>query len=148
LFLVSAAVVVGWAATPSHAASGDPFAYTMAITPEEGPTDPAIQRRYTAKFDACQKRARTTPENATCFEAEFPRQDAVLNRTWTATLARLPGAQHKRLVEAQREWIAARDPFCKRQSDDFSGGTIAPIVYVDCRVELTIRRSIWLERLR
>jgi hypothetical protein len=51
------------------------------------------------------------------------------------------------LLNAQRKWIAARDPFCKAIADGFKGGTIAPVVYSDCRVEQTIRRTIWLEGL-
>jgi len=130
------------------AASANPFAYTLQITPEDGSVPPAIDHRFTKAFAACQQHAETTPDNAQCFVAEFARQDAALNRTWKATLARVPAAEHAPLIQAQRQWVATRDPFCKGQSDQFSGGTIAPVVYVDCRVELTIRRTIWLELLR
>jgi uncharacterized protein YecT (DUF1311 family) len=133
---------------PTQAEPGDPFAYRMEVTPEDGTVNPQIDRRYTAAFTACQAHANGSSANAQCFVAEFDRQDAALNRTWKATLGRLPSATHQPLKEAQRKWIAARDPFCKARSDDFSGGTIAPIIYVNCRVELTIRRSMWLERLR
>ncbi|MBV9511958.1 MAG: DUF1311 domain-containing protein [Caulobacteraceae bacterium] len=132
----------------AHAASHDPFAYTMRITPEHGSVDPVIDHRYTAAFAARQQHAQTTPDNAQCFVAEFTRQDAVLNRDWKASLARLPASEQPALITAQRRWVVARDPFCKARSDDYSGGTIAPIIYVDCRVELTIRRSLWLEHLR
>ena len=145
---LSAAMLVGLFGASPRAAPRDPFAYKMQITPEDGSVDPAIDRRHTTTFAACQRRAVSTPDNANCFEAEFVRQDVVLNRTWKATLDRLPVAEHKPLIEAQRKWVAARDPFCKDRSDEFSGGSIAPIIYVDCRVELTIRRSIWLEHLR
>jgi uncharacterized protein YecT (DUF1311 family) len=131
-----------------QAAPTDPFAYTMQITPEDGSVPPAVEQRYTKAWAACQQKAETTPDNAQCFVAEFARQDAALNRTWKATLARLPVVEHEPLTIAQRKWVADRDPFCTAQSDQFSGGTIAPVVYVDCRVELTIRRAIWLEQLR
>jgi uncharacterized protein YecT (DUF1311 family) len=126
----------------------DPFEYHMEATPEEGQVDPVIQKRYSAQWAACQERARVTYEHATCFEAEFVRQDAALNQAWKSTLKRMPSAMHGPLLTAQRKWVAARDPFCRADSDGFKGGTIAPIVYVDCRVELTIRRTIWLEQLR
>lgn len=124
------------------------FAYKLQVTPEEGPVDPAITGRYTAVFQACQNRAKITFDHFACFDAEFARQDAVLNRTWKATFARITGPDHARLLAAQRAWLAARDPFCRSDADGFSGGTIMPIIFADCRVELTIRRTIWLERLR
>ena len=129
------------------AAAPDPFAYTLEMTPEEGPVVPAIERRYTAAFQTCQQQAEITPDIASCYVAEFPRQDAALNRAWSATLHRLPAASHAALLAAQRKWIAARDRFCDAKSDEFRGGTIVPIIYANCRVEQTIRRTIWLERL-
>ena len=145
LLMLSAAVA---SAAPLQAAPKDPFAYRLQITPESGSVAPSIQHRYTAAWAACQQHAQSTPDNAQCFVAEFARQDAVLNRTWKATLARVPAVEHAPLIAAQRKWVAARDPFCMAQSDQFSGGTIAPVIYIDCRVELTIRRTIWLEGLR
>jgi uncharacterized protein YecT (DUF1311 family) len=145
---ILAASLAGMSGAPLHAAPADPFAYTMEITPEQGPTDPVIERCYTRAFATCQDHANGTPGIADCFMIEFGRQDAVLNRTWKATLARLPAAAHKPLIQAQRKWAAARDPFCRDRSDEFSGGTIAPVIYVSCRAELTIRRTLWLERLR
>ena len=123
----------------------DPFEYKLEVTPEEGPVDPAIESRYTTLFADCQKQAQVTQENAACLEAEFARQDTALNKAWKDALGRLPAAMHTPLLKAQRKWIAARDPFCQTHSD--GGGTIAPVEYVDCRVELTIRRTIWLEHL-
>jgi uncharacterized protein YecT (DUF1311 family) len=145
---LSVALAAIASATPLRAAPKDPFAYTLRITPEDGSVPPAVEHRYTKAFAACQEKAETTPDNAQCFVAEFARQDAALNAAWKATLARLPAAERQPLTLAQRKWVAARDPFCKAQSDQFSGGTIAPVVYVDCRVEATIRRTLWLQGLR
>lgn len=138
-------VTVG--ASPLEAARRDPFAYAMKMTPEEGQTDPAIERHYTAQFSRCQKAAVTTREEAACFESEFRRQDAALNRAWKETNRRLKAAAHGPLLAAQRKWISERDPFCKSIADGFKGGTIAPVVYSNCRVEQTIRRTMWLEGL-
>jgi len=105
----------------------------------------SVSTPYTTVYADCQKQAQTTQESAACLQAEFARQDAALNLAWKAALARLPAATHTPLLKAQRKWIAARDPFCQAESD--GGGTIAPVEYVDCRVELTIRRTMWLENL-
>ena len=142
--LIVATVFVA-ACDTADAQKSDPFEYKLEMTPEEGPVDKAVESRYTKLFADCQEKAQITEENAACFEAEFIRQDAALNQAWKATLGRLPDAMHKPLLAAQRKWIAARDPFCRADSD--GGGTIAPVEYSNCRVELTIRRTIWLENL-
>ena len=135
-------------AVQSHARPVHPFESKLEVTPEEGPLDPLVEKRYTPQFAKCQNHAQITSDIAACFEAEFRRQDARLNQAWKATLARLPTTVHASLLAAQRRWVAERDPFCRNDSDGFAGGTIAPVVYVSCRVELTIRRTIWLENLR
>lgn len=125
-----------------------PFAYKMYVTPEEGPVDPVVDRRYSAAFAACNDRAQVTQQTAQCFEDEFDRQDANLNAAWKAALGRVPRTSHPALIAAQRRWISTRDPFCKTESDGYAGGSIVPVIYSSCRVELTIRRTIWLENLR
>ena len=146
LLLVAAFLMT--VASPLHARERDPFAYTLKLTPEEGRVDPAIQRRYTPQLAACQKRSEITSRIAACFEAEFQRQEATLNREWRAALNRVPRQMHDRLLLAQRKWIADRDPFCRAATDGFEGGTIVPIIYSNCRAEVTIRRTMWLEKLR
>jgi len=146
-FLSAVALMTLLGASP-RAFAANPFDYKLEVTPEEGPIDPAIDERYTPEWAGCQKRARTTSDNAACFEAEFRRQDSQLNKTWRATLKRLPSTLHKSLLMVQRQWVADRDPFCRKDADGFAGGTIEPVIYVDCLVELTIRRTIWLEHLR
>lgn len=135
------------AAVPTLTQAAPPFSYRMVQTPEEGPRDPKVEGRYTAAFAACQKTAQTTSDNADCFVAEFARQDAALNRIWQAVFPRIPAGQRPLLRAAQRRWLAARDPFCRKESNGFSGGTIAPVIYVSCRTEQTIRRTLWLEKL-
>lgn len=133
---------------PLLAGPADPYAYKLEITPIEGPLNSEVEHRYTANFESCQKGASTTLQNVACVQAEFTRQDAALNRAWKATLRRIPSAKHKALLAAQRKWIAGRDPFCRSHADSVSlGGTMRPVLYLSCRTELTIRRTIWLEKL-
>ena len=130
-----------------HASNPDPFTYKFEMTPEEGPLDAAVEKRYTAAFDQCQKVAVSTLANAACFDDEFARQDKTLNRVWGVTLARISPNMRVRLRSAQRQWVAKRDPFCKTKAEQ-QGGTIRPVLYVNCRVEQTIRRTMWLSALR
>jgi uncharacterized protein YecT (DUF1311 family) len=140
-------VVLAALALPALVQAAPPFAYRMVQTPEEGPLDPKVEGRYTTAFAACQKTAQTTSDNADCFVAEFGRQDAALNHAWQAVFPSIPAQQRPLLRAAQRRWLAARDPFCRKESGGFSGGTIAPVIYVSCRTEQTIRRTLWLEKL-
>lgn len=128
-------------------AAPDPFAYTMMVTPEEGPLDPLVQSSYTQAFAQCQDAAQITSDNAACFEAEFTRQDQRLNVAWVAAFRATVPAKRAALRQAQRLWAASRDPFCRKESDGYAGGTIAPVIWSGCRVELTIRRTLWLEHI-
>lgn len=143
-----ARLFIAMLAVPATAQAADRFADPLYVTAEEDQVDPAVNARYTPAFAACQNRAEITSDNDACFVAEFVRQDAVLNHVWKMAFARITGSDHTRLLAAQRAWLAARDPFCRKTADAFSGGTIMPVVYSSCRVELTIRRALWLERLR
>lgn len=141
-----------WAATLALGSAGpqdtahDPFAYRIQMTPEEGPRDRAVEARYSADWKACQASRSATSDLAPCYDAEFKRQDAALNRAWTNTLRRLPRSRHTQLRRAQRAWIAARDPFCRHYVDGLRGSLVS-VAYRDCRIELTIRRTAWLETL-
>jgi uncharacterized protein YecT (DUF1311 family) len=135
-------------AVPVHASNPETFAYKFMMTREEGPLDASIEKRYTATFNRCQKMAVSTQANVACFADEFRRQDKTLNHVWKVTLARIAPNVRGRLRAAQRQWVAKRDSFCKSKADEFGGGTIQPVIYVNCRVEQTIRRTIWLSALR
>lgn len=127
--------------------AANPYAYRMVLTPEEGPLDPKVERRYTPQYRACQDAAQTTIDISDCFVDEFDRQDAALNAAWKAAFPRQSKANQPLLRAAQRKWVAERDPFCRKQSDAYAGGTMAAGVFISCKVELTIRRTIWLEQL-
>lgn len=144
--LVWAALVAMAAGTAS--AASDPYASKLEVTPEEGPVDLAIEGRKTLEYGTCAQGGATTSDAAQCLEAEFARQDKALGLAWKAAFARTKGPKHAALLTAQRQWIARRDPFCRKLSDEYSGGTIAPVIWSSCRVETTIRRTMWLEKLK
>lgn len=144
--LLAIALAVG--CTVPVAAGSAPFAYYLEVTPEEGPLVPAVEARYTRAYRDCGDKAVTTADSANCLEAEFLRQDERLNASWTSTFARITGPRHRALLSAQRRWLAGRDPFCDKRANEFAGGTIVPVIWSGCRVELTIRRTMWLETLK
>jgi uncharacterized protein YecT (DUF1311 family) len=125
-----------------------PRPYTLEVTPIEGPVDQQVLARYTPALNACKDKAAITNDIALCYKAEFARQDAGLNAAWAKTLARVAPVDRPGLRAAQRAWVKARDPFCTGVMKGFEGGTMAGLEWWDCRAELSIRRTIWLERIR
>jgi len=122
--------------------------YKLAVTPIEGPVDQRVIARYTPALGSCKDKAEITNDIALCYKDEFARQDAVLNVAWAVALARVAPADRASLRSAQRAWVKARDPFCNRVMKDFAGGTMAGLEWWDCRAELSIRRTMWLETIR
>ena len=109
---------------------------------------PQIEARYTADYRNClSDPALNTISQDQCNAAEISRQDAALNATWKATLARLAPARVAELRQAERHWIAARKGYCDRAAKEGEGGTIATLLYGQCMIDETIRRTLWLERL-
>ena len=135
-------------AVPCFAADNDTYTYKLELTSEEGPLDPAVEGRMSLDFGTCAHSAKTTLQSVNCQTAEFLRRDAELNRVWRVTKDRIARANHRSLLASQRRWIAARDLFCRKEAERYKGGTIVPVIYSGCRVELTIRRILWLESLK
>ena len=106
-----------------------------------------IERRYTPAYAAC--RARRGVALGECNSAELRVQDALLNKTWVRVMTALPSDERRhdlRLLE--RKWIKDRDRACRALANpdldaDWRGGDISA-----CLLNATVRRIIWLERVR
>ena len=83
-----------------------------------------------------------------CDQAEMKQQDDALNRQWTKTIIHLSPTRIAALRAAERAWIKGRAAHCDAASNQYAGGTIMPLVYGSCYIDETIRRTIWLEKLR
>ena len=73
--------------------------------------------------------------------------DARLNATFNEVAGRLRGqddAGH-RLVAAERAWVRFRDAECAFDTNQVSGGSIAPMVLAECQTTMTKARE---QRLR
>ncbi len=79
----------------------------------------------------------------TCAAADFARADAALNATYAEVMARLARDEQgrARLVAAERAWIAYRDAQCDFESNDTAGGSIHPMLVLQCRATLTQSRD-------
>ena len=118
----------------------------MTKTPEEGPVDPAVASRYSQGWRDCTSGNASSTNLIPCYEHEYAQQDESLNRAWGKAVRRVRESRRSDLIEAERRWIAARDPFCRNFTGGLNGSLVS-IAYLDCRIELTIRRTMWLEQL-
>lgn len=93
----------------------------------------------------------------TCASMDFNAADAALNEQWATTSAvmkardaeREPGDQQpgyfETLLAAQRAWLAYRDAECLSQSFMARGGSMQPMLDMQCKTYLTELRT---EQLR
>lgn len=106
-----------------------------------------IERRYTPAYEAC--RHRRGVAMGVCNSAELKVQDAALNITWVRVMTALPSdARRHALRLLQRQWIKDRDRACRALANpdlnaDWQAGDVSA-----CLLNATVRRLIWLERLR
>jgi uncharacterized protein YecT (DUF1311 family) len=89
-------------------------------------------------------------ENTECAAREFRDADAELNRRWTEWIAHARAADgayrgsdtgpgyEQILRDAQRSWVAFRDAHCAYDARiQARGGTLEPLIYEDCRKNMT-----------
>ncbi len=112
--------------------------------------DKAVEARYTKAYTTClntgDAAAGQNLAMQQCGQDEFARQDAALNTTYAATIKRLTPAKQTKLRGFERTWANGRDSGCRASAHkEGGGGTIEGLLYISCRVDTTIRRSIWLE---
>lgn len=112
----------------------------------------AVEARYSAAYRTClatgDAAKGVTSGLLDCNGAEIDRQDARLNRTYRAVMARLAPPARTKLRASERAWIVERDRSCRRDSKAAEGGTLASVIYSGCILDRTIERTIWLERYR
>ena len=111
--------------------------------------EPGIDAGQSSAYRACRNDPQvTTYSLEMCQITEMKLQDSALNLQWATTLARLGPDRVSILRAAERNWIKARNAHCNRKADEYAGGTMAPVLYGSCMIDETIRRTIWLEKLR
>jgi uncharacterized protein YecT (DUF1311 family) len=106
-----------------------------------------IERRYSPIYQACRNRRGVALGE--CNSTELKAQDDLLNRTWVRVMTALPSDQRRHALRLlQRKWIKDRDRACRALADpdldsDWKGGDMSA-----CLLNATIRRTMWLERVR
>ncbi|WOK37294.1 lysozyme inhibitor LprI family protein [Sphingomonas sp. C3-2] len=113
---------------------------------------PAITARYSQAYDDCIHHGERTGEMAmpgyVCNEREYAVQDARLNQAYKMVMTRLTEPRKAELRTLQRQWIGQRDMVCARR--EIAEGDVEGYVGVklECLMNMTIARTIFLERYR
>lgn len=69
--------------------------------------------------------------------------DYLLNAWWKPMKARAQAnGNWDRLLNAQRQWIKARDAECQRVYDEWRDGSIRVIFAAECQRDLTAKRAV------
>lgn len=77
---------------------------------------------------------------------EYKKADSLLNARYKELTSKLGNSDSKKiLVKAQRAWISYRDAHCSYTESFYEGGSIQPIIYTVCLLQLTNNRIKELE---
>jgi uncharacterized protein YecT (DUF1311 family) len=83
-----------------------------------------------------------------CNTAELKVQDERLNRTWVRVMTGLPDDRRHALRLLERKWIKERDRACAALAESDAVAEWLSGDRTACLVNATIRRTMWLERVR
>ena len=108
-----------------------------------------VERRYTGAYSACLSHGDAaqgvTVAMRDCNDDELVRQNVALNAAYRSAMARRTTAQRENLRAQERVWIKQRDKLGQQVDGD---GTDGLLISDGCYLDETIRRTIWLEKLR
>lgn len=104
---------------------------------------------FASSSDECDKSDGSTIGMKMCASVEFQDADAQLNMVYkeiVQSLKKDPSDDYsketlRRLVKAQKAWIAFRDAECDLQSTEMLGGTGEGLVALGCLGEMTKKRT-------
>lgn len=114
-----------------------------------GQSKAQVESRYSKDYKQCIATGNAargvTAGIMDCNGTEIDRQDAHLNQAYKMVMVRLAASEKIALRASERSWIALRDARCKRESSAEEGGTLGAVIYSQCILDETVKRTIWLE---
>ncbi|MEJ6388189.1 lysozyme inhibitor LprI family protein [Gymnodinialimonas ulvae] len=82
-----------------------------------------------------------------CVSEAYQAWDGLLNEAYQRVIGIQDASGEERLRQAQRAWITYRDLACEMERARYDGGSIAPMIQLQCLTRLTERRTRDLEDL-
>ena len=71
----------------------------------------------------------------------YNKADKELNAVYKKLVAKLSDAEKSALKTQQRNWIKIKESDCKKEADEYEGGSMAPMILYNCLEEKTIQRT-------
>ena len=99
-----------------------------------------------ALADDCGSASSQTDMNI-CADNQLKAADKKLNDTYGIVMKRVPEANKGLLKSAQQKWIALRDADCEFVASGTEGGSVQPMIRLQCQTDKTVERTAWLESL-
>lgn len=99
-----------------------------------------------ALAEGCGSNATQSDLNS-CSANKYKEADKKLNETYNTVMKRAPDSTKVLLKTAQQKWIALRDADCEVISSGTEGGSVQPMIRLDCQTDKTVERTAWLESL-
>ena len=106
-------------------------------------------RAYSQTFRQCLVGAREMGvDQAACYQSELEIQDGRLNQAYVMIMRRQGQPRRQALRAKQREWITYRDAKCSPPASKYRTGEAPPLRSLQCLLDETVSRRLYLESLR
>lgn len=78
----------------------------------------------------------------------YKEADKKMTILYKEIMSSLPKEDKQLLLEAQRNWVKFKESHCKTVEHGFKGGSLQPLVYYSCLLELTEERIKQLQKYK
>lgn len=85
--------------------------------------------------------AQTQGEMNADAEKAYNKADKELNAVYKKLMSKLSDSEKSTVKTQQRNWIKIKESDCKKEADEYEGGSMAPMILYNCLEEKTIQRT-------
>jgi uncharacterized protein YecT (DUF1311 family) len=97
-------------------------------------------------YERCLQQAATTFATSECNRAELRRVERLHDQALRTLTTSLDASRRALLTASERRWVVFRDAECELDASQAAGGTLQPILFTACRIQLTAERTAQLRR--
>ena len=97
--------------------------------------------RAQAEEDPCAPDAQRSPQLMACAERKFKEATAGLKRARAELYEDLEPRSRVKLRAAERSWLRYRKSNCDTEASIYEGGTIQPLIQLQCMARVTLERA-------
>ena len=83
----------------------------------------------------------------TCAEHQLVRAELEFNQLYHELLSRREERDDRKLRKAQAAWLRWRDANCQYEASDLQGGSLLPLVSLNCKTRVTKERTEWVREM-